>query len=124
MLKFKSRLIIPTVLLLSTISTAPALANPSVDVFDNTITVEEVMAAQRGWCAGLLAINEAYQEGGFKAAKSSTMSFRYSALPPTPWIRINCRQRGWSRSARKNLDLLEAEDGGHPNHSASLVGSI
>ena len=37
MLKFKSRLIIPTVLLLSTISTAPALANPSVDVFDNTM---------------------------------------------------------------------------------------
>ena len=58
------------VLLLSTLCTAPALADPDVQVFDNTISLDEVLAAQRGWCAGLLAINEAYQTGGFKAAKA------------------------------------------------------
>lgn len=57
-------------LLLSMIAVAPAWAGPSVEVFDNTISLEEVQAAQRGWCAGLLAINEAYQKGGFKAAKA------------------------------------------------------
>ena len=49
---------------------APAFAEPPVQVFDNTLTLDEVLAAQRGWCAALLAISDAYQQGGFKAAKA------------------------------------------------------
>lgn len=70
MLKLESLRSVSAALLLSIIAIAPALADPKVEVFDNTITLEEVQAAQRGWCAGLLAINEAYQKGGFKAAKA------------------------------------------------------
>ncbi|MDG2306899.1 MAG: hypothetical protein P8R42_20090 [Candidatus Binatia bacterium] len=70
MLKLESLGIFAASLLLSVISISPALANPGVAVFDSTITLEEVQEAQRGWCAGLLAINAAYQEGGFKAAKA------------------------------------------------------
>ena len=70
MLKIKSLLSISAVLLVFTLSIAPALADADVQVFDNTITVEEVQAAQRGWCAGLLAINEAYQQGGHEAAEA------------------------------------------------------
>jgi hypothetical protein len=70
MLKIGSRSSALAVLLLSTIWMTPALADTKVDVFDNTITLEEVQAAQRGWCKGLLAINDAYQKGGFKAAKA------------------------------------------------------
>ena len=70
MLKIGSLLSVPVVLLLSSISITPALADPSVDVFDNTISLKEVQEAQRGWCKGLLAINDAYQKGGFKAAKA------------------------------------------------------
>ena len=55
---------------LSAVAIMPALAAPNVQVFDNTITLDEVLAAQRGWCAGLLAISDAYQKGGYKAAKS------------------------------------------------------
>jgi len=57
-------------LFVATFSTTPALADPGVQVFDTTITLEEVQDAQRGWCAGLLAINDAYQNGGFEAAKA------------------------------------------------------
>ena len=70
MINFKSLRRFSAVLLLATLFTAPALADPDVQVFDNTISLDEVLAAQRGWCAGLLAINEAYQSGGFKAAKA------------------------------------------------------
>ena len=42
----------------------------NLQVFDNTITLNEVLEAQKGWCAGLLAINKAYQKGGYNAAKS------------------------------------------------------
>ena len=42
----------------------------NLQVFDNTITLNEVLEAQKGWCAGLLAINKAYQKGGYDAAKS------------------------------------------------------
>ena len=50
-------------------STAPAFAEPDLQVFNNTITVNEVLEAQRGWCSALLAISDAYQKGGFKAAE-------------------------------------------------------
>ncbi len=55
---------------LSAVAIMPALAAPNVQVFDNTITLDEVLAAQRGWCTGLLAISDAYQKGGYNAAKS------------------------------------------------------
>ncbi|MAJ59269.1 MAG: hypothetical protein CBC48_04105 [bacterium TMED88] len=70
MLKIGSLSSLLAALLLSTFWITPAVADPKVDVFDNTITLEEVQAAQRGWCTGLLAINDAYQKGGFKAAKA------------------------------------------------------
>tara|TARA_B100001093_G_scaffold205375_1_gene197446 strand:- start:581 stop:1171 length:591 start_codon:yes stop_codon:yes gene_type:complete len=55
---------------ISAVTISPALSQPNVQVFDNTITLKEVLAAQKGWCDGLLAINEAYQKGGYNAAKS------------------------------------------------------
>ena len=70
MLKIALLRSVPTILLFLMIGITPALAGPSVDVFDNTITLEEVQNAQRGWCKGLLAINDAYQKGGHKAAKA------------------------------------------------------
>ena len=42
----------------------------NLQVFDNTITLNEVLDAQKGWCAALLDINKAYQKGGYDAAKS------------------------------------------------------
>ncbi len=48
---------------------ASAFAEPGIQVFTNTITVNEVLEAQRGWCSALLANSEAYQKGGFKAAE-------------------------------------------------------
>lgn len=41
----------------------------NLQVFDNTITLNEVLDAQKGWCAALLDINKAYQKGGYDAAK-------------------------------------------------------
>ena len=55
---------------LSSVAILPVMAEPNLQVFDNTITLNEVLAAQKGWCAGLLAINKAYQKGGYDAAKS------------------------------------------------------
>ena len=55
---------------LSSVAILPVMAEPNIQVFDNTITLNEVLEAQKGWCAGLLAINKAYQKGGYNAAKS------------------------------------------------------
>ena len=53
----------------STIS-LPTAAQEEVQVFDNQITVQEVKAAQKGWCDALLTISQAYQKGGHTAAKA------------------------------------------------------
>ena len=58
---------------LSSVAILPVMAEPNLQVFDNTITLNEVLAAQKGWCAGLLAINKAYQKGGYDAAKSAAV---------------------------------------------------
>ena len=55
---------------LTSVAILPVMAEPSIQVFDNTITLNEVLEAQKGWCAGLLAISKAYQKGGYNAAKS------------------------------------------------------
>jgi len=38
-------------------------------VFDLNISMEEVIAAQQGWCDALIAISQEYQRGGHPAAK-------------------------------------------------------
>ena len=54
----------------STISLPPAAQASEVQFFDNQITVEEVKAAQKGWCDALLTISATYQKGGHTAAKA------------------------------------------------------
>ena len=51
-----------------------ALAERKIQVFDNTITLDEVLAAQKGWCSAVLAISDAYQQGGFRSAKAKAES--------------------------------------------------
>ena len=38
-------------------------------IFDLNISLEEVLAAQQGWCDALVAISQEYQRGGYQAAK-------------------------------------------------------
>ena len=57
----------------------PAYANPNVQRFDTQISLEEVNAAQKGWCNALLAISAAYQAGGYSAAKSKASAVIDSA---------------------------------------------
>ena len=47
----------------------PLQAAPTVQVFDSNITQAQVVAAQRGWCQGLLNIGAAYRSGGYAKAK-------------------------------------------------------
>ena len=60
---------ISAVVLGSAIAQAPAVG-AEVQLFDTQITIEEVKAAQKGWCNALLTISSAYQQGGYKAAKA------------------------------------------------------
>lgn len=60
---------ISAVVLGSTAAQSPA-ANAGVQLFDTQITIEEVKAAQRGWCNALITISAAYQQGGYEAAKA------------------------------------------------------
>ena len=48
-----------------------AQAAPNLQVLNGNITVSEVIAAQKGWCQGLLKISAAYASGGFAKAKST-----------------------------------------------------
>lgn len=54
----------------STLAPLPAAADPEVQVFSTMVTEAEVIKAQRGWCAALVAISDAYQTGGYAAAKA------------------------------------------------------
>ncbi len=71
-IQFKTLHIAGASLLLSFFGFAslPANANEKLQVFDTNITLEEVKAAQKGWCSALLAISNAYQKGGYELAKS------------------------------------------------------
>lgn len=51
--------------------TLQAQAFPNVQVMNNNITIAEVIAAQKGWCQGLLKISAAYASGGIAKAKST-----------------------------------------------------
>ncbi|WP_254896186.1 hypothetical protein [Synechococcus sp. HK05] len=48
-----------------------AQAAPTVQVLNGNITQAEVVAAQNGWCQGLLKISAAYASGGFSKAKAT-----------------------------------------------------
>ncbi|MFL0781372.1 MAG: hypothetical protein AB8E74_05265 [Prochlorococcus sp.] len=48
----------------------PLQAKPKLQVFDNRITLAEVEQAQKGWCKALIGISNAYQKGGYAAAKA------------------------------------------------------
>jgi len=48
-----------------------AQAAPTVQVLNGNITQAEVIAAQKGWCQGLLKISAAYASGGFSKAKAT-----------------------------------------------------
>ena len=54
----------------SALAPLPASSDPVVQVFNAMVTEDEVMKAQRGWCAAVLAISNAYQTGGYGAAKA------------------------------------------------------
>ena len=43
----------------------------AVQVLNSNITEAEVLAAQKGWCEGLLKISAAYASGGFAKAKTT-----------------------------------------------------
>lgn len=47
----------------------PASSDPVQQVFSTMVTEQEVYEAQRGWCDALIAISDAYQTGGYAAAK-------------------------------------------------------
>lgn len=47
-----------------------AQAAPTMQVLNGNITTAEVIAAQKGWCQGLLNISAAYAIGGFAKAKT------------------------------------------------------
>lgn len=55
---------------MSTASQLPAFAETPVQVFDTNITLEEVQNAQKAWCNAVVMISDAYQKGGYKAAKA------------------------------------------------------
>ena len=49
---------------------AQVQAEPVVQVFNTAITESEVDQIQKGWCDAVLAISDAYQNGGYDAAKA------------------------------------------------------
>lgn len=48
-----------------------AQAAPTVQVLDDNITRQEVVAAQKGWCQALLKISAAYASSGYAKAKTT-----------------------------------------------------
>ncbi|WP_415410209.1 hypothetical protein ACLM45_01325 [Synechococcus sp. A10-1-5-9] len=44
-----------------------------MQVFSTMVTEAEVIKPQRGWCAALVAISDAYQTGGYAAAKAKRL---------------------------------------------------
>ena len=49
---------------------SPHAVSAEVQIFDTQITLEEIKAAQKGWCDALLTISESYQLGGHTEAKA------------------------------------------------------
>jgi hypothetical protein len=75
MQRLRKRVVGAFVLGLTSFAVVPqALAERKIQVFDNTITLDEVLAAQKGWCSAVLAISDAYQKGGFRSAKAKAES--------------------------------------------------
>ena len=54
----------------SSLACAQVQSKPVVQVFDTAITEAEVNQLQKGWCDAVLAISNAYQNGGYDAAKA------------------------------------------------------
>ena len=54
----------------SSLVCAQVQAKPVVQVFNTSITEAEVDQIQKGWCDAVLAISDAYQNGGYDAAKA------------------------------------------------------
>ena len=54
----------------SSLVCAQVQSKPVVQVFDTAITEAEVNQIQKGWCDAVLAISNAYQNGGYDAAKA------------------------------------------------------
>ena len=49
---------------------AQVQAKPVVEVFSTAITEAEITQTERGWCAAVIAISDAYQSGGYEAGKA------------------------------------------------------
>ena len=58
----------------SSLACAQVQSKPVVQVFDTAITEAEVNQLQKGWCDAVLAISNAYQNGGYDAAKAKASS--------------------------------------------------
>jgi hypothetical protein len=63
---------------------------------DTNITEAQVLKAQQAWCAGLLAISEAYRSGGFAKAKATAYqvldqayAYQYGAVAFKPTLTTN-----------------------------------
>ena len=63
-----SRLVLALPFLLAT--AAPAMADSQPMRMNSNITEQQVLAAQQGWCNGLLAISKAYATGGYASAQA------------------------------------------------------
>ena len=68
-LKCRSSLV-AVLLAAGSLASVEAQAKPEVQVFSTDITVAEVQQIERGWCDAVLAISDAYQTGGYEAAKA------------------------------------------------------
>lgn len=63
---------------------------------NNTISEQQVLTAQKGWCNGLLAISQAYAMGGFMAAEKTAnkildqaYGYQYGAVAFKPTLTQN-----------------------------------
>lgn len=63
---------------------------------NNTISEQQVLTAQKGWCNGLLAISQAYATGGFVAAEKTAnkildqaYGYQYGAVAFKPTLTQN-----------------------------------
>lgn len=68
----RTRIILASLALVLT-STRPlvaAAASPTIAVVDSNVTMDETLAAQQSWCAGLLAVSDANETRGLGAAKA------------------------------------------------------
>ena len=87
----------------SALAPLPASSDPVVQVFNATVVTEdEVMKAQRGWCAAVLAISNAYQTGGYAAAKAKAANKMANKVKGSKAIKKSAPADGGMKEKRKN----------------------